>query len=102
MGDKQGHGCRIFRGSIWWCRGRCIPCASRVGRVIHGEGAIDSVDVRWPQRCGESGRLRLGRGWAGEPQGPWDEDGYLADKGLVPLPDDELAKVRSTVLGKLK
>jgi phosphate transport system substrate-binding protein len=29
-------------------------------------------------------------------------DGYLADKGLVPLPAAELSKVRSTVLGKLK
>ncbi len=30
------------------------------------------------------------------------EEGSLADKGLVPLPATELAKVRSTVLGKLK
>lgn len=29
-------------------------------------------------------------------------EGYLADKGLVPLPSGELAKVRSTVLGKTK
>jgi phosphate transport system substrate-binding protein len=30
------------------------------------------------------------------------EEGYLTDKGLVPLPADELAKVRAAVLGKLK
>jgi phosphate transport system substrate-binding protein len=30
------------------------------------------------------------------------DDGYLADKGLVPMPASELAKVRSTVLGKIK
>jgi phosphate transport system substrate-binding protein len=29
-------------------------------------------------------------------------EGYLADKGLVPLPGGELSKVRSTVQGKLK
>jgi phosphate transport system substrate-binding protein len=29
-------------------------------------------------------------------------DGYLADKGLVPLPAGELSKVRSTVLAKIK
>jgi phosphate transport system substrate-binding protein len=29
-------------------------------------------------------------------------DGYLADKGLVPLPASELAKVRSAILGKIK
>jgi phosphate transport system substrate-binding protein len=29
-------------------------------------------------------------------------DGYLADKGLVPMPASELAKVRSAVLGKIK
>jgi phosphate transport system substrate-binding protein len=29
-------------------------------------------------------------------------EGYLADKGLVPLPASELSRVRSTVLGKLK
>jgi phosphate transport system substrate-binding protein len=30
------------------------------------------------------------------------DEGYLADKGLVPLPGAEMSKVRSTVLGKLK
>jgi phosphate transport system substrate-binding protein len=30
------------------------------------------------------------------------EEGYLTDKGLVPLPAAELARVRSAVLGKLK
>jgi len=30
------------------------------------------------------------------------DEGYLADKGLVPLPSAEQARVRSTVLGKLK
>jgi phosphate transport system substrate-binding protein len=29
-------------------------------------------------------------------------DGYLADKGLVPMPASEIAKVRSAVLGKVK
>jgi phosphate transport system substrate-binding protein len=30
------------------------------------------------------------------------EDGYLADRGLVPLPAAELARVRATVLQKIK
>ena len=69
MGDKQGHGCRIFRGSIWWCRGRCIPCASRVGRVIHGKGAIDWADVRQPQSSGRAGRYGLAEAGLGSRKG---------------------------------